>query len=117
MPLRCPVCKADNAPPTLPSSPGGEGKGGGAQCRRCKADLSLLFALEEQRRVVLDAAQHAASRGEWRDFLSATEQADALRSDDESRRLLATARLLQGDFAGALDTAQRVGERMEQRHE
>ena len=103
MPLRCPVCRADNAE--------------GPLCRRCKADLSLLFALEEQRRAILDAAQQAASRGDWPDLLSAVERADALRSDDESRRLLATARLLHGDFAGALDAAQHLGERLEQRHE
>src|SRR5437879_4582934 len=100
MPLRCPVCKADNAQ--------------GPQCRRCKADLSLLFALEDQRRVVLATAQRAAARGDWRDFLSAAERADALRSDDESRRLLAAARLLHGDFKAALNTAQRIAERWEQ---
>ena len=108
MPLRCPVCKADNAFPT---------EGGAALCRRCKADLTLLFALEQQRQGVLDTAQRAASRGEWRDFLAAVERADALRSDDESRRLLAVAHLLQGDFAEALHAAQRVAERLEQRHE
>ena len=35
MALRCPVCKAENAQ--------------GPNCRRCKADLSLLFALEDRR--------------------------------------------------------------------
>src|SRR5437879_5200097 len=92
--LRCPVCKADNTQ--------------GPLCRRCKADLSLLFALEEQRRVVLDAARQAALRGEWRNVLAAAERADALRSDEESRRLLAVAHLLHGDFAEALQAAQRV---------
>ena len=40
--MHCPVCKADNSQ--------------GPQCRRCKADLSLLFALEEQRRRTLAEA-------------------------------------------------------------
>ena len=109
MSLRCPVCKAENTPPTLPSPLGGEGKGGGAQCRRCKADLSLLFALAEQRRAALDMARAAAARGDRQEFLSEAERADTLRSDDESRRLLAVARLLHGDFAGALREARRVG--------
>jgi hypothetical protein len=99
--LRCPVCKAENTQ--------------GPQCRRCKADLSLLFALEDQRRLILDAAPRAAARWDWREFLAAAERADALRSDDESRRLLAAARLLHGDFKGALQAAQRVAERREQR--
>ena len=40
--MRCPVCKADNAQ--------------GLQCRRCKADLALLFQLEEQRARALEQA-------------------------------------------------------------
>jgi hypothetical protein len=94
MSLRCPVCKAENTE--------------GPQCRRCKADLSLLFALEEQRRAALDAARAAVARGDREEFLSAAERADTVRSDDESRRLLAVARLLHGDFAGAVREAQRV---------
>ncbi len=39
----CPVCKAENA--------------AGPACRRCKADLSLLFQLEEQRERTLAAAR------------------------------------------------------------
>ncbi len=95
MSLRCPVCKAENMQ--------------GPQCRRCKADLSLLFALEEQRRAALDAARHAAGHGDRQGFLAAAERADTLRSDEESRRLLAVARLLHGDFAEALREAQRGG--------
>jgi hypothetical protein len=94
MSLRCPVCKAENTE--------------GPWCRRCKADLSLLFALEEQRRAAFEAARVAASRGDRDGFLSAAEHADTLRSNDESRRLLAVARLLHGNFAGAVREAQRV---------
>src|SRR5438093_11568024 len=65
-PLRCPVCRAENTQ--------------GPSCRRCKADLSLLFALEEQRRQALGTARDAAARGAWRDFLAAAARADELRS-------------------------------------
>ena len=95
-PLRCPVCRAEN--------------GQGPACRRCKADLSLLFALEEERRQALDAARAAAARGAWGDFLAGIARADELRNDDETRRLLAAARLLQGDYAGALREARRARE-------
>ena len=91
MALRCPVCKADNTQ--------------GPLCRRCKADLSLLFILEEQRRQALADARRAAAAGDWHSFRRWAERADALRRDDESRRLLAAAHLLHGDFAEALQAA------------
>ncbi len=86
--LRCPVCRAENAL--------------GPSCRRCKADLSLLFELDEQRLATLAAARVAAGRGDWRSFGAWATRADALRSNDETRRLVAVACLLQGDYAGAL---------------
>lgn len=85
--MKCPVCKADNDP--------------GPQCRRCRADLSPLVALEEQRGAALAAAQEAASRGDWGQLASAAARADELRRDDESRRLVALGQLLQRDFVGA----------------
>jgi hypothetical protein len=85
--MRCPVCKAGNAQ--------------GPQCRRCKADLSLLFALEEQRRRVLTEARLSLRRGEWQAAVEHTETADWLRDDDESRRLMATVHLLNKDFVTA----------------
>jgi hypothetical protein len=91
MALRCPVCKADNAQ--------------GPLCRRCKADLSLLFALEEQRQQALADARRAAATGDWHSFRQWAARADMLRRDDETRRLLAVAHLLHGDFAEALQTA------------
>lgn len=91
MPLRCPVCKAENSQ--------------GPQCRRCKADLSLLFTLEEQRQQAVADARRAADRADHRALLDSAARADTLRSDGETRRLLALARLLAGDFAGALRAA------------
>ena len=85
--MRCPVCKADNSQ--------------GPQCRRCKADLSLLFALEEQRGRTLAEARRCLRRGEWQAAVEHAETADWLRGDEESRRLLVVAHLLGRDFAAA----------------
>jgi len=85
--MRCPVCKADNVQPT--------------QCRRCKADLSLLFILEEQRRQTLAEARRYLRRGEFGEAIEHVETAEWLRDDEESRRLAALAHLLERDFARA----------------
>jgi hypothetical protein len=85
--MRCPVCKAENTR--------------GPQCRRCKVDLSLLFALEGQRARALGEARLALSEGRWRQARAAAARADGLRRDDESLRLLAVAALLGRDFEEA----------------
>jgi hypothetical protein len=85
--MRCPVCKADN-----PQGP---------QCRRCKADLSLLFALEEQRQRTLAEARSCLQRGDWQAAAEHAETANWLRGDGDSRQLAAVARLLGRDFTGA----------------
>lgn len=90
--LRCPVCKADNAQ--------------GPSCRRCKADLSLLFTLEDARGRLLDQARREAAAGRWSEFLRAVSEADRMRSDAQSRRLRAVGLLLTRDFAGAAQAAQ-----------
>ncbi|HEY7330533.1 MAG TPA: hypothetical protein VH592_23030 [Gemmataceae bacterium] len=82
--MRCPVCKADN-----PQGP---------QCRRCKADLSLLFALEEQRRRILAEARRCLHRGEWQAAVAHAETANWLRNDEDSRQLEMVAHLLGRDF-------------------
>jgi hypothetical protein len=78
------VCKADNTQ--------------GLTCRRCKADLSLLFALEEQRGLALGAARQELAAGRWPEAHAQARRADGLRSDEESLRLLAVAALLDRDF-------------------
>jgi len=83
--MRCPVCKAENSQ--------------GPQCRRCKADLSLLFALEGQRIQTLAEARDCLRRGQWQAAIEHAETANRLRGDDESRRLLAMTHLLGRDFA------------------
>jgi hypothetical protein len=85
--MRCPVCKADNAQ--------------GPQCRRCKADLSLLFALEEQRRRELASARRSLIAGDWQAALDRAEEADWLRADEESWRLAALSHLLGRNFDAA----------------
>ncbi len=85
--IRCPACKAENAQ--------------GPACRRCKADLSLLFALEERRAWVLAEARRRLASGRVDEAQTRADEADWLRSDDESRRLMAMTRLMRRDFAGA----------------
>jgi hypothetical protein len=85
--MRCPVCKADND-----ESP---------QCRRCKADLSLLAALECRRGRVLAEAVGRLAGADAQGALAAARTADAIRRDAESQRVLAIARLFSRDFAGA----------------
>jgi hypothetical protein len=88
--MRCPVCRAEN--PT------------GPQCRRCRADLSLLFALEEQRGRLLTAAQAALQRGDGGETVRLATAAERLRHGDDAQRLLALGHLLNGDFAGAWES-------------
>src|SRR4051794_20460696 len=85
--MRCPACRAEN--PT------------GPQCRRCRADLSLLYALEDQRAHLLGSAQAAIARAEGGEALRLAEAAQQVRDGDDARRLLALAHLLQRDFAAA----------------
>ena len=86
--MRCPVCRAETEQP---------------ECRRCRADLSLLFALEEQRRQALATAYHYARQGWWRSARAMAEGVHTLRSDAESGRLLVLASLFLGDFQRAWD--------------
>ncbi len=93
--LTCPVCRA-----TVSSGP---------QCRRCRADLSLLLTLEEQRQRYLARAYHYAVQGDWQRALAIAHGVEALRSNPAARRLLAAGYLLQGDFARAWDWLQTTG--------
>jgi hypothetical protein len=86
-PIRCPVCRADN--PEGPS------------CRRCRADLTLLFRLEGQRERALGQARRYALAGEGAETLREARRAHALRAGEDSRRLLALGHLLSRDFAEA----------------
>ena len=85
--MQCPVCKAMNDR--------------GPQCRRCKADLALLFDLDEQRGRLLAAARWALGQGDTLRALELAERADGLRRDKESRRLRSVCHVLQRNFAEA----------------
>jgi len=92
--MRCPVCRAaDNRT---------------SQCRRCKADLSLLVELERQHARHLTRAARALTHGEAADCLHHAGQARALRADAASARLLALGYLKARDFASAWHWYQRA---------
>jgi hypothetical protein len=82
--IRCPACRADNTQ--------------GPACRRCKADLSLLFALEARREELLGQARSFVAAGQWPQARQAAEEADGLRRDEESLKLVALTALLCRDF-------------------
>lgn len=85
--MRCPVCRAEAVT--------------GSQCRRCRADLSLLLALEEQRQQALTAAYRSLRQGLCERARARADSAEALRNGADVRRLRALVALLQRDFAGA----------------
>ncbi len=85
--ITCPVCRAGNDK--------------GPACRRCKADLSLLFQLRGQRERALAAAYREAARGRWGRALDVALGAEALRGGEDVRRLLALGCLMRRDFARA----------------
>jgi methylphosphotriester-DNA--protein-cysteine methyltransferase len=85
--IRCPLCKAENAE--------------GPTCRRCKADLSLLFRLEEQRAWTMAEIRRLLAAGRIAEAFSQVLMAKWMRSDAESERMFALTRLLKRDFAGA----------------
>lgn len=87
--MRCPVCRAEVEQ--------------GPACRRCRADLSLLFALEAQRQRVLREAARALVTGQTRRAEALTEGAEALRKGPDGRRIRAVCRLLRRDFRSALN--------------
>ena len=85
--LTCPVCKAQ-----LDQGP---------HCRRCRADLSLLFDLHEQRQRLVAAAYLAAAGGRGKDVLSLAERAETIKRDAETKRLRALGFLLEHDYPEA----------------
>jgi hypothetical protein len=85
--MRCPVCRAEvGLAPT---------------CRRCKADLGLLVAVEAARGKALARAGRALAEGQWAAAAAAAAEAQQLRAGADSAGLLAAAQLMAGDFAAA----------------
>jgi hypothetical protein len=88
MVMACPCCKASND--------------AGPLCRRCRADLSLLFAIEAERTELLEAARLLTRESCVPEALAILDRAEWLRQGDDIARRKATASLLNRDFAGAL---------------
>ena len=93
--MRCPVCKADNAE--------------GPLCRRCRADLKLLFALEEQRQRSLEATRQCLAEGQWSQAIHQAEAADWMITAARTRpvriapRMAVTAHALNSIAPSAVD--------------
>lgn len=93
--MRCPVCRADNSE--------------GPNCRRCRADLTVLITLESQRAQALAEAVRLTCCRQWRRALALAEGADTIRHDADAARLMAVLHLLRRDFAKAWQRYRAVG--------
>jgi hypothetical protein len=85
--MECPVCRAENEAP--------------AACRRCKADLSILWNLASVRRQRLKQMRAAVLRLDFDAAETALSQAESIARDVETTRLRAMLSLLQGSFVEA----------------
>ena len=87
MPLACPACRASND--------------AGPACRRCKADLTLCFAVEKQRERALAAARFAIAQDDFDAAFAHVRRAAALRRGTEIDEFRAVLYLLRREFASA----------------
>jgi hypothetical protein len=87
MTLTCPCCKATNT---------------AATCRRCKADLALLAAIEANRVFHIAVAKRYAADGRWDHAEVHLTKAAGLRAGRDVDGLHAAVLLHQGRFAEAL---------------
>ncbi len=87
MPLPCPCCRAANETPT---------------CRRCQADLSLLFALEARRDYHITIAKRFAADGRVADARFHLQTAKQLRPGEDLIELELALKLLNRQFGEAL---------------
>src|SRR5262245_10802256 len=88
MSLTCPVCRAEYST--------------GSGCRRCRADLTLVAAVEARRDYHLAAARWAIRDGRYDDALEELTKAAGLRDGPDIRQIRACAYLMAGHFAAAL---------------
>src|SRR5262245_14390197 len=95
MVLTCPVCRATNDQ--------------GPVCRRCRADLSLLFELEVQRQARIAAALTAAAQGRFDSAAQFAGEADEIRHGADVCKLQAAVALMRRDFDGAWIAYRRAG--------
>jgi hypothetical protein len=95
MALNCPVCRAENTT--------------GPACRRCRADLSLIMAVEARRDHHIATARSAMRDGRFDDALDELSKAEELHSAGDIRQMRACVYLLAGDFPAALAEHAAVG--------
>jgi hypothetical protein len=88
MPVPCPCCKAAND--------------AGPACRRCKADLSLLFAADADAASILSRARDALTAGSFTEAEALADRSASVRRTADALRVRAAARLMGGRFADAL---------------
>lgn len=88
MTIACPTCRAENTDRT---------------CRRCKADLGMLWDLEAQRERRLSEAAEALRRRDWPHAIERAQAALALRAGSDAAGLIACVYLLRGKFHHALE--------------
>ena len=95
MTIRCPVCRAENTETT---------------CRRCRADLGLLAALEAERAYLLAEATRAVAVRQGEAAVRHAEAARQRGAGAEAFRWLAAGHLLRGDYAAAVARYRRFNE-------
>jgi hypothetical protein len=86
-PLVCPVCRAANEQPPA--------------CRRCRADLTLLWQVRAQALQELDTALEQLRGGDLVAALEAVRRAEELHRTPQTRRLRALVHLLRREFRAA----------------
>jgi hypothetical protein len=87
MPVECPCCRAANA--------------AGPACRRCKADLGDLFAVESRRAVAVAACRAALAANDPDLALTHIDEAEAHRRGPDLFPLRAAAHLLNRHYTAA----------------
>ena len=97
MAIPCPCCKASNE--------------SGPACRRCKADLGLLFAVDAARTERMHDARRMLGEARYDDALQSLEEAVKLRRGGDLSRLKAVAFLLKRDFRAALNALDEARDR------
>ncbi|HEY2911298.1 MAG TPA: hypothetical protein VGI99_13695 [Gemmataceae bacterium] len=97
MAIPCPCCKASNDV--------------GPNCRRCKADLGLLFAVDAERTERLQDARRMLGEARFDEALHSLGEAEKLRRGGDLTRLKAVACLLKRDFRAALTVHAEMRER------
>jgi hypothetical protein len=93
MTLACPACRAENSQRT---------------CRRCRADLGMLWDLEARRDRLLIEAAGALRERDWARAVDLAQAVLQLRNGADAVRLIACAYLLRGKFYRALEWHERA---------